>query len=213
MKKQIILLIIALSLNKANAQDSLVSSKASEKHVGIGMRYGLGINTISSNNTGGVFTATLASLLNFGFMIEGDITKKFSIQPEMQFVQKGFSATSMGGTTINARFNYLGFNLLPKLKFGNDEIELFFLTGPSLNFNLSANASDGNRTAEIQDVAGSEFGVIFGGGLASGTKAGKFFFDVRYNLGLSDISDETPKTSTDKLNQLAISIGYIFNVN
>jgi hypothetical protein len=195
------------------AQEVIPESKTvSNKGLGLGLRYGIGSNTITSSNTGGISLSSLISPLNFGFILEGNISDNFAIQPELQYIQKGFTMSS-GGISVDAKFNYLGLNILPKLKFGNENIEAALFAGPSLNANLSAKASANGQSEDIPDAGGLDLGAIFGVGIANKFKSGKLFFDIRYNLGLSDISTESPQISTDKLNQLGINIGYIFKVN
>lgn len=209
MKKLFITNLLALSIGISFSQEVKTQS---EKGFGIGFRYGVASNTISSNNTGGVAISSLFSPVNFGFIIEGNISDNFAIQPELQYVQKGFSASS-SGTSIDAKITYFGVNILPKIKFGNENVEASLFVGPTINANLSSKVHAIGQSADLPESDGLDLGATFGLGLANKFKSGKLFIDIRYNLGLSDISTESPKASTDKLNQLGINIGYIFKLN
>src|SRR5690242_10651190 len=79
----------------------------------------------------------------------------FSLQPELTFVQKGFSAESKGefydGEAIyefsadqNFKINYLEIPVLAKLEFGSDKARFFAYAGPSLGLALG-----GKMKAEV----------------------------------------------------------------
>ena len=213
MKKRFILIIVIFHSISYLAQELNSTVKSgSAKEMSIGFRYGVGSNTLSSNNTRGSDLSSYISPFNFGFIIEGNISDNFAIQPELQFIQKGYSRLG-NGSSLDTKFNYLGLNILPKFKIGNENIEASIFTGPSLNANLSATTSSVGPNTSTSNTHGIDFGAIFGVGIASKSESGKLFFDLRYNLGLSDISKESPPSSTDKLNQLGVNIGYIFKLN
>jgi len=212
MKKIILTNILLFSFRILSAQEAgSESNSTSGKGIGFGIRYGIASNTISSNNTGGVNVSALFTPINVGFIFEGNLSDNFAIQPEMQYVQKGFSASGFGAS-YDAKLTYFGLNILPKLKFGNENFEASFFGGPTVNVNLDAKVYANGQSATLPEAGGLDMGATLGLGLANKFKSGKFFFDFRYNIGLSDISTESPQSSTDKLNQLGINIGYIFKI-
>ncbi len=184
----------------------LMNGLQAQTTFGLGARFGVGLGTASTSNTTGITLSTLTTFTNAAVIAELGLSKLFAIQPELQFLSKGVSQTFIG-RSADATFNYLGLNVLPKVRFGNETIEGFVMAGPSANLKLSANLSTAGQSIEITDGASFDFSAIFGLGAAyKFTGNDKIFIDVRNNLGLLKANT----TGTDvTLNQLAFNLGYI----
>jgi hypothetical protein len=186
MKKiTLILAFVAMTIG-ASAQMTL----------GLGARYGVGINSVSGTST----TATSSiSPLNAAIIAELGLHKNFAIQPELSYITKG----SKEGTET-ANVSYLGLNVLPKAKFGNDKIEGFVMAGIGFGMNISAKLGD-NDIKEF--VKSTDLSGVFGAGAAYKLTSGKIFLDARYNLGLANASKISGLET--KMSQIGINVGYI----
>ena len=124
--------------------------------------------------------------------------KNFSIQPEVNFISKGTKfKNSFGNETYN--FNYIEVPVLAKYSFG----PVYVNAGPSIGFLMG-------KSDKIKAAYGNtktiDFGVQMGAGIAIPAGPGKMIIDGRYNLGLSNISDE--KGIDVKNRGFAVSLGY-----
>ncbi|PWN65597.1 porin family protein [Chryseobacterium viscerum] len=124
--------------------------------------------------------------------------KNFSIQPEVNFISKGTKfKNSFGNETYN--FNYIEVPVLAKYSFG----PVYVNAGPSIGFLMG-------KSDKIKAVYGKtktiDFGVQMGAGIAIPAGPGKMIIDGRYNLGLSNISDE--KGVDVKNRGFTVSLGY-----
>lgn len=86
------------------------------------------------------FTAGVVSEINFG--------RYFALQPELNFVQKGFRWDESYGVPIGnveipigaratIRTNYLEMPVLAKLKLGNERVQGYLAAGPALGYALN----------------------------------------------------------------------------
>ncbi len=157
--------------------------------------------------------------LNLGVGANMVLSDVFSVQPELQFIQKGYafkeSESSFG---IKAEYkervsiNYLEIPLLFKASFGSDDLKFFLNAGPSIGFGLGGKGKvefslSGQDMNESDD---EEFKVRFGDidesneevtyfdnridvGIQLGGGiliANKVVIDIRYGLGMSNLVDE-----------------------
>ncbi|WP_333819535.1 porin family protein [Ohtaekwangia sp.] len=124
----------------------------------------------------------------------------FSIQPELNYIQKGFKASEDGGTA-KLNLNYLELPVLVKASFG-DVTKFYVNAGPSVAYGLGGKVSyeegnmkysskvkfgDGDDDGIVYFSNQIDFGVQFGGGVLI---AGKVMVDVRYGLGLTKFTDD-----------------------
>jgi hypothetical protein len=190
MKKTILTIAISAMTLGAFAQTTL----------GIGARYGVGINSISGTGSQGAESSI--SALNAAIIGEVGLHKNFAIQPELSYTTKGYKFL-----TETANVSYFGLNVLPKAKFGNDQIEGFVMAGIGFGMNISAKWGDLDikENTESLDLSG-----IFGAGAAYKLTSGKIFLDARYNLGLANASKAAGQDL--KMSQIGINVGYIHNI-
>ena len=124
--------------------------------------------------------------------------------------------------------SYIELPVLAKVKIpmeGNVKPSIFI--GPFLGINVSATykndweftykvydendelvestSDSGSDDGDLEDVASTEFGLIFG----AGTNIGPVVIDARYNLGLTDIWDENEDDAV-KNSVISILLGYSF---
>ncbi|UKB79582.1 porin family protein [Chryseobacterium sp. MEBOG07] len=124
--------------------------------------------------------------------------KNFSIQPEVNFISKGTKfKNSFGNETYN--FNYIEVPVLAKYSFG----PVYVNAGPSIGFLMGKSDKIKAAYGKTKTI---DFGVQMGAGIAIPAGPGKMIIDGRYNLGLSNISDE--KGVDVKNRGFTVSLGY-----
>ena len=117
---------------------------------------------------------TLGLACNIPVTAFGDI--QFSLQPEFNYIQKGFNNTSSGEYQIGEqifefhadnkqRINYIEIPVLAKFEYGFNNIKVGVYAGPSLGFALSGKFKSESRvdTGEGIEVYKSEGKIIFYG--------------------------------------------------
>jgi opacity protein-like surface antigen len=176
---------------------------------------GVNFSTISNHN----FFTNRSSLTGFtagvglNYSLSGD--NFLSVQPELLYSQKGFSAEGNIVNVINFegdyRLNYLELPLLVKVGFGSDALTAYLNAGPSVsyllggringrgnilgigllgtNYNEKIRFTENPSLTNLNDLDANriDFGLSFGGGIGYNIAANSsIFVDVRYNLGLSE---------------------------
>ena len=191
MKKLLLSIAILASGLTINAQEIKFGAKA-------------GLNI--SNFSGDVENNDARTSFHIGAVAEIEISDKFSVQPELIYSAQG-STTSDLGVDITAAVDYLNVPVMAKYYVA----EGFSLeAGPQIGFLMSAKmkAESGGDSEEIDvkdDLKSIDFGINFGAGykLENGLN-----FSARYNLGLSNIAEESD--SSVKNGVFQVSVGYSF---
>lgn len=147
--------------------------------------------------------AKIGFTLGVGFNMplgEGPI----SLQPELNFIQKGFKEEyDVFGTTVDSKttLNYLEVPVLVKATFG-EATKFYVNAGPSVGFGLGgkvkAEAGDQEEEMDVKFGDGDDEDVFYvekktdiafqlGGGVII---AEKIMLDIRYGLGLTDLYED-----------------------
>ena len=151
-----------LAVSFANAQDAKSS-------VNSGMKFGVKAGYLSSNFTGDFDGGDARSSFYIGGLVDFAVSEKFHVQPELLYSMEGNGEDEGNLDFINipimAKYYVSkGFNLQ---------------AGPQIAFVAGGGA--------VKDFAKStDFRLGFGAGYELD---GGLFFDARYNLGLSNVSD------------------------
>lgn len=84
----------------------------------------------------------------------------------------------------------------------------FVFAGPAVGFKLQAKAEiDGEEVGDFdEDVKGADVGLVFGGGI----EVARFIFETRYDLGLTNINDESDGSSDIKNRTWRFVVGIEF---
>jgi hypothetical protein len=109
----------------------------------------------------------------------------FALQPELHWMQKGAVLQDINDDDVTATLNYLELPILLRWNFGGS-IKLFALGGVSAGYLLGGSFDGGSVTEDIKDVYED---LEFSGHVGVGIGLGPIEVDVRYNAGLSDISN------------------------
>jgi hypothetical protein len=180
------------------------------------------------------FTNDIKPAFNIGAFLTYDIIENFSIKLVGQYTNKGGYTNVSGfyGTNLTAidrkyrtTIDYLQFSLLPQLNFpfankvnGRNAYsnKVYFNAGGYLSVKLGAKESTQNLTLLQQQyteknisgsVAGTDAGLIFGGGVIYRG----FMLEFRYDLGLTNITEDTALKNVlnIKNRSINISLGWI----
>jgi len=134
--------------------------------------------------------------LNLGALYEIQLSDKFSLQPEIHFIQKGLKIVDQEyDETITILFNSLDFALMSKFNFLNlgESTKAYVAATPYVGYSLSGTFKeeyDGMSYTEDIDFDDDEIRRFdFGIGLGIGLSWNRFFVDARYNFGLLNIDN------------------------
>lgn len=135
-----------------------------------------------------------------GFHVGGlahiHISQHFAVQPELVFSTQGGQDE---GEDFKLKLNYINVPILAQYMF-NDGFRLH--TGPQLGFLVGAKTKEGDVEIDVDDqIQSFDFGWTFGGSYIA--KRG-FGVDVRYNLGISNISDNDGFEAKNRVFQLGV---------
>jgi hypothetical protein len=169
---------------------------ASAQNINIGTKIGLNSYTINSGNNSGVDSRIG---IHAGLLGHIHLNHQFALQPEIMYSMQG---AKLGNTTIE--LDYINVPLLVQYMFNNG---FRMQAGPQVGVlinsrarnNVSVNISDSYKPVDV----GLSFGVGF---IHSATSLG---IDLRYNLGLTDISKTSAVESTNR--GLQVGIFYLFD--
>lgn len=147
-----------------------------------GIKGGINVAKLSVSPTDDGSYKTLVSG-HFGFLDHIHITKMFAVQPELLYSMQG-TRFKFSNNDYHYKLGYINIPVLFQLMTQNG---WRFETGPQLGILLSAN----NTRRDPQDVKGvfksTDVAWAFGIGYIT---ASRFGFDVRYNIGLTDVAKD-----------------------
>ncbi len=163
-------------------------------------------------NLGGDLSGDLDSKTGFagGAFFALDLHDYFRLQFQGQYVQKGAKESDID-EKLKVDYIELLVPLTLTIPIGDSSIEPRLYVGPALGFNISSKFTNG-ESEDCKDITKStDFGVFFGGGVDFMLGSGAIMLDVWYNLGLSNINDDTDSdTFSVKTKTLQIMAGYRF---
>jgi len=209
MKTKSILLVVAISL---------LAPAALLAQTTFGLRNGVAATTLSAkgdlyndNNVTFSYTAGVFSTIQFN--------KSLAIQPELNYVRKGRnSETTELNTTTETDFliDYLQVPVL--FQYRNDQLlnksgSVFYIhAGPYAAFvlNTKTKVSDNNENAaevETDDSKNTDWGATMGIGFQTPVFKQDICFDLRYDMGLSEIAQQPTDYRTKAL---SLTVGIKF---
>jgi hypothetical protein len=170
MKKIFLLIVCAISFAAAQAQ----------------LKYGIKAGLNFANLVGpDVDDNGLKLGVHFGGFANFQVADKFTVQPELIFSAQGARFEDPGDDD-KYRFSYLNIPLLGQY---NDPSGFYGETGPQFGFLLSAKAKHDGHVSSVKDGYRTvDFSWAFGAGYKVTPEAS---IGVRFNLGLSNISDNS----------------------
>ncbi len=148
------------------------------------------------------------------------IVKKFSIQPEFMYIQKGYGEKFFFFSTDVKRklvVNQIDIPVFAKFSFVNtDEILAYLGGGPVIGYALNAKIKvEANGQKEIESVSFAdldynrfEVGATFGLGVGVGVGFGHIIFDTRFMIGFTNLDSTGYSTVANNIG-FAFTLGYM----
>lgn len=188
-------------------------SLVSGQNLSFGIKAGANFASVNIEQDGFDIEPDSRTGLNIGAILNIGVTDAFSVQPELSFIQKGYSFEFFEEETALI-LNYLEIPILAKYAFGSESFQGFIQAGPAIGFALSGKIKSDNEEEDIDfDEDGFktfDFGLQFGAGAAVPAGPGEAFLDLRYALGLANIADNDGSTVSNI--GLLITAGYLFPI-
>jgi hypothetical protein len=196
MKFLIVLLTAFLIAGAAGAQN-INSPKG---HINIGIKGGVNFYDINNDNN-----VNYDSKVGFNIGLLGHIhvAKHFALQPEIQYSAQGAKYTNNNGNN-KINLNYINVPVLLQYMWDNG---FRLQAGPQAGILVSAKSENNGNTVDIKNnIKSLDLGLSFGASyIHPSTGVG---IDLRYNLGLSNINENSDLKSTNR--GLQLSLFYIF---
>jgi hypothetical protein len=178
----------------------LITGTASAQNVNIGIKGGLNVYNIHNDNN-----SENDNKIGFHVGLLGHIhmADNFALQPELVFSTQGAKYTS-GTSEVSVNLDYINVPLLFQYMFDNG---FRLQAGPQVGFLINAKAKSGSAEVDIKDdINGVDFGATFG--MSYVNPSSGFGFDARYNLGLSDLNENSSVKSYNRGFQ--VGVFYLF---
>lgn len=200
----------------------LVSFAASTYAQSIGPKAGVNIASFTGDDSFDEDGNTSTIGLQFGAVVEIPVSDKFSIQPELVYLQKGAGTEfDVFGTKVETDFklNYFEIPILAKVYLTEGPTQVFVNVGPSIGFGLGGKtvtkAGDEEEEEDIDfsddELTSLDLSLAVGAGVQFDAGPGKLFIDVRYLLGLTSLDDS--EEPIDVLNRgIGASVGFLFPI-
>jgi hypothetical protein len=205
-KKTLLILSLALSCYSLRAQFG--------PKIEFGLKAGLNAATLTDMG-GDVYGYSSIGSVNGGALLNikfSDRNSGFSLQPEAVFSGQGgvYSSNNYDGFTYHnytTHLTYLNIPVLLQYQFRNGfRLETGPQFGVLLNARETGYGEDGGVNVK-RFYKTSDFSWAFGGGFISHTGFG---VDARFNLGLSDINNDTSVGNDANINNDVFQIGIFY---
>jgi hypothetical protein len=179
----------------------LFTTSASAQHVNIGIKGGLNVYNINNDNNSG-YDAKVG--FNVGLLGHIHLAKQLAFQPEIVYSAQGAKSKTLG-TETKLNLDYINVPMLIQYMFDNG---FRLQAGPQVGFLVSAKAKVGDTKIDVKDdLKKVDFGI--GAGLGYVDPKSGFGIDARYNLGLSNINENSSPKSYNR--GLQVGVFYLFN--
>ena len=141
-----------------------------------------------------------------GGMMIIPLNEKFYLQSELMYVMKG-QKYDFSVEEVTMVFDVLEIPILVKYM-AVESIAVY--GGPTFDYLMTAKMDSDEGEVDLKDedlVKSMAFGLSFG----AQYKMDKILFDLRYDLGLSDVLDEDSSSASEiKMNTIYVTVGYLF---
>ncbi len=146
-----------------------------------------------------------------GLSTECNLFDKFSLQPEVNFVQQGAEYEMSEGFDGRFKLDYINVPVMAKLYVSDG----FFLeAGPQIGFLLSAKDEYDTPTSGEDDIKDDIKSTDFAANVGLGYQFDSgLLLNARYGFGISDINDFADSPGVDFSNQnnvLSVGVGFRF---
>ena len=173
----------------------LIAGAASAQHVNVGIKGGLNLYTINNDNNSNYDTK---AGFHAGLIGHIHLARQFALQPELVYSVQGAKYTVTGVDT-KLNLGYINLPVMFQYMFDNG---FRLQAGPQVGFLINAKVETNNSKTDVKDNF-KTVDFALGAGVGYVSLSG-FGVDARYNLGLSDISENSPVKSTNRGVQLGV---------
>ncbi len=168
----------------------------SAQHVNFGIKGGLNVYNVKDDNESEYDSK---AGLHVGFLAHIHLNKQWAIQPELLYSGQGAKYTT-GGTESKLKLDYINVPILFQYMFDNGfRLE----AGPQIGFLVSAKTETNDVSVDVKDqLKGTDLGIGLGVGYIHVPSG--FGVDARYNLGMTNISEDDNNKSMNRGFQLGV---------
>jgi len=186
----------------------------------VGLKGGINISTLSQKGADLVSVSWEPAIgFTVGACYTIDVNEYLAFQPELYYSKKGgkLEGSILGVLASKSlAIHYLELPLLLKLKFptqGSINPNLF--VGPYVSLKLSDKGEIKVLGIELEEelikIRGSDFGLVFGGGIDFKVRDAVVILDIRYDLGLVNVAEPVLGIENEMKNRsLILMVGYGF---
>lgn len=148
--------------------------------------------------------------LHVGPVAEFELQESLSFNTGLLYSVKG-AKMEYGSESATTSLNYLEIPLNVAYKFSVGEMSDFFVqAGPYLGYALSGKTKYGDESEDIDFEENGIKRMDFGLGVGLGLKLGPIVPSISYQLGLSNLNDDSEDDMTIKNKVLQFSVAYMF---
>lgn len=191
--------------------------------IGLGIRGGVSFaNAELRENINGSWNSDYKDFVprtSVGLIGEFGITDMFAVQPEVNFIQKGYKTTVQNEITHDYKvlLNYVEVPVLFKGKFGTEMLKLNVVLGPTFGYAFNGKTDHNGTKTDINfsndQIKQYDYGVTVGLGVSVKAGPGDIFLDGRANIGLNNLNDAANADNYVWNNRgFNVGIGYIFHL-
>ena len=195
------LAILALSCLMALPAAGQQSNKSSFTIMG-----GMTMFKLSQSGTGAVTLDNATGFMGGIGMIK-PVSGPVGLEIDAAYVQKGAASTA-SGVTYTTHENFAEGMVMLRPVFGTGEAKFFLLGGGEVGYYVSCAYAGGTVTTSCTIASGdkrTDYGLVFGGGV----QFNKLAVQVRYDLGLANLSTSTVSGFTAKNQGIMIMGSFI----
>lgn len=139
--------------------------------------------------------------------------KMIAFQPELMFIQKGVFINDMKSDDYSqTTLNYLEIPIMARASLNLKAVEIYFNCGAYGSYLLSSKQTNNfekdlnGDSYAVADLKDYDAGIVMGVGF----RVLALMFEIRYGMGLLNISNDTEKYRDSKNTNLNISLGVQF---
>jgi hypothetical protein len=192
-------LLLALAFTAGTLVFAQEKAKSSSSPIAFGLKAGLNISTISSDDSkskAGFYGGAFANI---------PVASSFSVQPEVLY--NGLGAKYEGNSDLKINLSYISVPVMFQYK---ATPEFYLEAGPQFSFLIDSKLKYQSNSTDAKDlVKGFDFGVGIGAGYYFTPNIG---VNVRYVAGVTDIAKEVAGNQADgKNNVFQVGLAYKFN--
>ncbi len=198
MRKQILAALAFVAIGALSASQV----EAQSKSIGLGLRGGLNLSTVSWNPPPPGEEINSKTGFHAGVVVALDLHENFGIEIDGLYTQQGFNSIEPG---VDANFNgaYIQVPLMAKgrLPVGSSAT-IRIMGGPAIEFEVGCTVSgtfsgieaslDCDDPIVAADRKTTLWSLMFGGGLGINAGPATVFLDVLYDLGLTNLAVDSP---------------------